>query len=249
MRRLLAKLLGPKLEPVAHRRPPPRADGLPPYVSGREYRAAIQQAYDAVLGPVGFARAGEMKWVRSRRPPIRDVVAVYMLKGWDYTTRWGVSLDFVPHLVDDSIRWHRTARSARIDLGYDPLDFIDYRTGAWNARPPTEDPAFEPLSLVDPAVARTAWWLISSWRPVEGVPSEQQQAARQILAMSTPWFEAIHDLSSLLDAFVREKQRPITRFGWNNYVQHRLAHAFTLAASGDTGRRSASLASGPSGSR
>jgi hypothetical protein len=137
--------------------------------TGRQLRGG----YEAILGPERFERAGPMKWVRTRRPPIRDVIQVYALKGGMYTTRWGVSLDFVPHVVDGTVRWHRTARSARIDLGYDPLDFVDPRVGAWNARPSADDPAFEPLSLVDPAQARVVRWEISAARPTSEGPNDQ----------------------------------------------------------------------------
>jgi hypothetical protein len=205
-------------------------------VSGPEYRAAIHLAFDSILGADGFVRAGDMKWVRSRGPVIRDVILVYALKGGMYTTRWGVSLDFVPHITNDVLRWHRSPTSARIDLGYDPLDFIDGRIGAFNARPPTDDPAFEPLSLVDPAQARTSWWEISAWRPPSDGPGEQTRAAKQVMAMSTPWLAAIRDLNSLLAAFEREQRRPSNRFPFDAYVQHRLAYAFALAAANETSK-------------
>jgi len=34
--------------------------------------------------------------------------------------RWGFSLDFVPHLSGDSIRWHRSDKSARLDVTINP---------------------------------------------------------------------------------------------------------------------------------
>lgn len=45
------------------------------------------------------------------------------MKGASYVPIWGISLDFVPHVAGNRLAWHRTDKSARMDLVYDPVDF------------------------------------------------------------------------------------------------------------------------------
>lgn len=54
----------------------------------------------------------------------RHVVELQALKGLSYCPQWRLSLDFVPHITGGGkVRWHRTAKSARLDLVYRPIDF------------------------------------------------------------------------------------------------------------------------------
>jgi hypothetical protein len=100
------------------------------------------------------------KWVRAR-PPIRDLIEVVAMKGASLIPRWGISLDFVPHVQGDAIRWHRSDKSAIADIVYDPVDF---------------DPiggAIGPSSQIDPS-SRCAEKLPAFWqgpfsRPSHGV--------------------------------------------------------------------------------
>lgn len=38
--------------------------------------------------------------------------------------RWGTSLDFVPHVRGEAVRFHRTNKGAVIDVLFDPIDFF-----------------------------------------------------------------------------------------------------------------------------
>jgi hypothetical protein len=48
--------------------------------------------------------------------------------------------------------------------------------------------------------------------------------------------DAIEDLPTLTNAFEREESRPGGQFGFDNFVQHRLAYAFALARLGQEAR-------------
>ncbi len=45
-----------------------------------------------------------------------------LLKGASMRARWGFSLDFVPHISARRIRWHRTNRTAILDVIVDPTE-------------------------------------------------------------------------------------------------------------------------------
>ena len=68
------------------------------------------------LVPLGFEAVGTLKWVRDRYVPMRHVFGFGKWKGGVLAPRWGVSLDFVPHLSGQQIRWHRSNKTADFDL-------------------------------------------------------------------------------------------------------------------------------------
>lgn len=177
-------------------------------ISAADLRETVVQAFDPVLSAAGYEHVVDLKWVRSGEPWIRHVIEAYGGRRGVRAVRWGISLDFVPHVTGASVRWHRTARSARIDLGYDPESFRD----EWDFTAQA--------------------WTIS---PDLGVPTPGERA-RSIAAAfdraAFPWLDAIRDLPTLADAFQREESRRGGIFEFDNYIQHRLAYAFTLAKLG-----------------
>lgn len=56
------------------------------------------------------------------RPPLRDVFEIEPLRYGQCCPRWGISLDFVPHEHGAELRYHRTDRTARMDIVYSPFD-------------------------------------------------------------------------------------------------------------------------------
>jgi hypothetical protein len=70
----------------------------------------------------GFQDVGILKWVRSADAPIRQVLCFQQWKGGVLAPSWGVSLDFVPHVSGSSVKWHRTPKSAMLDLRVDARD-------------------------------------------------------------------------------------------------------------------------------
>src|SRR5207244_4395149 len=48
---------------------------------------------------------------------------------------WGLSLDYVPRMTGATISWHRTNKSASVDLSYSPKDGeADRTTQVWTMR-------------------------------------------------------------------------------------------------------------------
>jgi hypothetical protein len=189
-----------------------------------ELRDAVFGAFDPVLSAAGFSWVADLKWVRTLDADIRHVVEAYAGRQGAKVPRWGVSLNFVPHLVGSAIRWHRTPKTTRIDLGYEPHNFQD----EWD---------FEGQV-----------WVI--W-PNLGQPTPAERAgsiARQLGSTALPWLNQIDGLSSLPAAFEREEAREGGQFGFDNYVQNRLAYAFTLARLGRADRAEAEFARWATGS-
>lgn len=83
----------------------------------------IDEIFEAIFGVElskhGFKYANHRKWVRSHKDEIRELFLIQALKGANYSPVWGFSLDFVPHCSGKKILWHRTPKSARLDLRYD----------------------------------------------------------------------------------------------------------------------------------
>lgn len=93
------------------------------------FNDALRSAFEHELSSQGFEHVKPLKWVRSAKPAIRDIVELYSLKGASVAPRWGFSLDFVPHVAAGRVRWHRTVKSSMLDLVWDPLDFA--RLDGW----------------------------------------------------------------------------------------------------------------------
>lgn len=84
--------------------------------------ARIDMILHAEMSSDGFERIRPRYWVDSTRPPIRRIFEFQPLKGDSYSARWGISLDFVPMLIGGKLAWKRTAKTAQLDLRFDPMD-------------------------------------------------------------------------------------------------------------------------------
>jgi hypothetical protein len=62
-----------------------------------------------------WERIGDGRWTRPTGDGIRAVIRISPLRG-SYQLNWGLSLAWVPHLTAAGVRFHRTAKSARLDL-------------------------------------------------------------------------------------------------------------------------------------
>jgi hypothetical protein len=82
----------------------------------------IDELVGAELSPLGFKQIRPRRWIQTARSHIRDIFEFQALKGDTYSARWGLSLDFVPLLRADRLRWKRTANTANFDLCIDPID-------------------------------------------------------------------------------------------------------------------------------
>jgi hypothetical protein len=82
----------------------------------------IDELVGAELSPLGFKQTHPWRWVQAARSHMRGIFEFQALKGDTYSARWGLSLDFVPLLRADRLRWKRTANTANFDLCIDPID-------------------------------------------------------------------------------------------------------------------------------
>jgi hypothetical protein len=170
-----------------------------------EFRRVVEHELAAGLSAIGLRSVGNLRWVRERVPGIRDLVTMGAVKGDSYSCRWGVSLDFVPHVSSSGrVGWHRTPKSARFDLVYDPLDYE----------------------------GDTTRFALSRFETPRELPVSARRLARRLIPELEGFLGPIETLSALLAAFAEKDRRPFVRFGADSYSQERLACAFVLAKSG-----------------
>ena len=137
-----------------------------------------------------------------------------MLKSGARILVWGWSLDYVPHIVGRrGLRWHRTAKSVRFDLRYDPIDYV--KSGGL-------------LRWMVPFGLGT---------PVEETHRRAQAVVSRALTEAPSLWDGVKSIADLPRAFQAKRDRPFTRFGFENYVQEPLAEAFTFAALGQARAR------------
>lgn len=72
------------------------------------------------LPPLGLIENGPRKWIDGRQPPVRRLFELRLVKGAGLKVCWGFSLDFVPHISGGRVRWHRSDKTAMLDVIVDP---------------------------------------------------------------------------------------------------------------------------------
>jgi hypothetical protein len=169
-----------------------------------EMDAIFAETFGAALPRHGFEKVDRRKWVRSTKQPIRELVQINALKGARFCPAWGFSLDYVPHVSGASLRWHRSAKTAILDLCYDPMDY-EMKLNEWSIP-----------SLEGRRIAR----------------QEAERQTKMTLDLALPWFDTVIGDVDLVREFEAKKQRPFVRFGFYNYVQGPLAYAVVLARVG-----------------
>lgn len=176
----------------------------------------VQETFGQDLESRGFEQIDRRSWVRSGKAPIREEVGLGSLKGYSFMPGWSISLDFVPHVTKaGKVAWHRTAKQHRADLGIDPAD--------------------------DPKRLQADRLAVRGMARRGDVRRSLQRSSALTAELSESWFSRINDLASLVPLFEEAERQPAVRFGFDNYVQHRLAFAFVLARTGDLTRARAEL--------
>jgi hypothetical protein len=62
---------------------------------------------------------------------IYHLIKFQAMKGYSFTIWWGASLTYLPQYWNKSLKWHRTLRSARLDLFEMPWDFLIDASSSW----------------------------------------------------------------------------------------------------------------------
>jgi len=91
-------------------------------VPNREVQDIVSPMVMSLLEPLGFESQKILHWVSSDNVPVRQIFSLRKRKGGIIAPAWGLSLDFVPHLSGNKLRWHRTKKSAIFDLTVDARD-------------------------------------------------------------------------------------------------------------------------------
>jgi hypothetical protein len=177
------------------------ADPLPV----NELHARVDSIFDGRLAALGFEHPRTLVWVRSGKPEIRDLFMLGKVFRSSLAPAWGFSCDFVPHLRGSKVVWHRTPKSARFDLFYDPWDY-------------SRD---------------TQSWQVSQFLNKEDVDSWAGALAQKSLSRAVEYWERVQSVGDLLSEFrVWQASKPI-RFGFDNYPDSGLALAFVLKRLGE----------------
>jgi hypothetical protein len=65
---------------------------------------------------LGLKEISPRTWIDGSQPPVRRIFELQLLKGAAMKACWGFSLDFVPHIAAGNIRWHRSDKTAKLDV-------------------------------------------------------------------------------------------------------------------------------------
>jgi len=72
------------------------------------------------LPAFGLSEITARRWVDGSQPPVRRMFEISLLKGAGIGAQWGFSLDFVPHISGGRVRWHRSDKTAMLDVIVEP---------------------------------------------------------------------------------------------------------------------------------
>jgi len=84
----------------------------------------LEEIFQKPLTDCRFEKVDPRKYVRRRIGGVHDVVLFHSSTA-DIVLTWGFSFDFIPHIsgrYTESVKWHRTAKSAIRDLAYSGLN-------------------------------------------------------------------------------------------------------------------------------
>jgi hypothetical protein len=86
--------------------------------------AIVVEHLSQYLPTLGLGQIAPRTWIDGSTPPARRMFSLSLLKGASMKATWGFSLDFVPHFSGSQIRWHRSDKTARLDVYIDPKDLL-----------------------------------------------------------------------------------------------------------------------------
>jgi hypothetical protein len=163
----------------------------------------LAKIFDAPLSSVGFKNIRPRFYVRTRLPEMNDVIEFYRNR-FDLVLVSGPSLNFVPHITGgvENIRWHRTPKSACIDLRYS---------------------GFDKHSQIE--------WSIQTRQGAQTLSRSAQLTLVEVLPKALAYFESIRVFSDLSAKF-RDSIATSVGWTLEMRYQEHLAYCFYLAKSG-----------------
>lgn len=91
-------------------------------LSASERDAIVTSQLREQLPALGLTERAPRSWIDGSKAPIRRLFEIHLLKGAGMKACWGFSLDFVPHISGGRVRWHRSDKTAKLDIMIDPRD-------------------------------------------------------------------------------------------------------------------------------
>jgi hypothetical protein len=135
-------------------------------------------------------------------------VELQALKGLAYCPQWGLSLDFVPHVTSSGeVRWHRTAKAARFDFIYRPIDF-------------------------EPDSDKRQAWAVSPAATPQELEEDLVRVAALTLEHVDRFFRGVKRIEDLPALYAEHRARPAAGLPFNAFPQQILAQAFVSARCG-----------------
>lgn len=181
----------------------------------------IYAMFDEVIQPgkLGFETAKPGMLVRPVDPDIAHVLKLRPLKGAAYDICFGVSLSYVPYPYAPKLKWHRTMKSANLDLFEAPQV-------EWPSSP-------EKAEQANP-------YLISASLGEKCFREELCRAWEKSSPQAHAWFEATRTLQGIAQKCAEQLSRK--QDGVRYLPGARLVHAFTLAKLGQCAESESELA-------
>ncbi len=170
--------------------------------------ATVYEAFSrrSRLADSGFSEIKRGTYCKAINEDITHVVKLQALKGASYAAWWGVSLAYVPHGWTTKVRWHRTIKSAQLDLREEFRDPIKRKS--------LSDVRFISTLHGERFLAET---LEAMW----------SHATIEL----TPWLDRAVDLKGV--AAIAHEQSVSDDWAYRtHYPNPRLVYAFTLARTG-----------------
>jgi hypothetical protein len=170
---------------------------------------SLYEAFRQVVTPTGFQTVKNGVLARQATTDIFHLITLAAYKGNQYGFQWGVSLTYMPHRWENELRWHRTLKSARLDL-WDRLMDLPQDLNLTRLPPDKSIPSRS-----------------------HGIELFEQNLEREWQDLKTTiagWLGLARDLPGVLSMSSQQKQRSWQ--GPHHWPPPSLVHAFTLSRMG-----------------
>ena len=168
----------------------------------------IYEIFEEILEPArrGFASAKPGLLARPVNSDITHLIKLRPLKGASYDICFGASLSYVPYPYVPKVKWHRTAKSANLDL--------------------LEEPQLNWWNTTNPGAREFNPFLVQSMLGEKCLREELSRAWEKSRVEATKWFATAQSLPEILQKCEIQLLRKMD--GPRHLPGARLVRAFTL---------------------